>query len=226
MKATSGEVTVMRVFAAAAIVTLAFSGTAGAQTTPAADADRGYAEAVLQSSFGNVTSQSIGGEAGFTVRPNLQVFIEGGLVRDAATSDIGTAAQQIAGFLSRTQSNVGYSVKQPVTFVAGGVKLLFPTSAALKPYVLAGGGIASVKQDVAFTIGGSDVTSSLPTYGVTLGSDLSGTFTKPLIQAGAGVMWPVWHQLVIDVNFRYGHIFADDSGINISRAGIGVGVRF
>jgi len=217
----------MRVYVAATILTLVCGGTARAQTTAARQADRGYAEAVLQSSFGNVTSQSIGAEAGVTVRPNLQVFVEGGLVRDAATSDTSAAAQQIAGFLSRSQSNVGYSVKQPVTFVAGGLKMLFPTSTALKPYVLAGGGIANVKQDVAFTIGGSDVTSALPTqYGVTLGSDLSGSFTKPMIVFGAGAVWPAWHQLVVDFQFRFGRIFADDAGINVGRAGIGVGVRF
>ena len=47
----------------------------------------------LQSAFGNVTSQSYGGEVGVTVRPKLQVFVEGGMVRDVATAEIGTAAQ-------------------------------------------------------------------------------------------------------------------------------------
>jgi hypothetical protein len=31
---------------------------------------------------------------------------------------------------------------------------------------------------------------------------------------------------VLDLQFRYGRIMADDSGINVSRAGIGVGERF
>jgi hypothetical protein len=214
----------MRLCMALAMTMLAFEHVASAQT---AKDDRGYLEVVAQSAFGNVTSQSFGAEGGVTVAPHIQIFAEAGLVRDVATPATGTAAQSIAGFLSLTQANVAFSVKQPATFGVAGVKFVVPTASVLRPYVLAGGGIASVKQDVAFTIGGSDVTSSLATsYGVTLGSDLSGSFTKPMIVAGAGVMWPAWQRLVVDVQFRYGRIFAEDEGINVSRAGIGVGVRF
>ena len=35
--------------------------------------------------------------------------------------------------------------------------------------------------------GGSNVTSTLPQYGVTLGSDLTGTLTEPAVSAGFGV---------------------------------------
>ncbi len=217
----------MRVYAAAAIVTLAFSSLASAQTAAAPDADRGYAEAVIQSAFGNVTSQSYGAEFGVTLMPNLQVFAEVGMVRDVATSEIGAAAQVIAGFLAQTQSNAGFHVKEPVTFGVAGLKLLVPTSSEVKPYVLAGGGIANVTQDVTFTVGGSDVTSTLASqYGVTLGTDLSGSFTKPMFVVGAGAMWLHWPRVVLDAQFRYGRILAEDAGINVARAGIGVGVRF
>ena len=227
MSVPSGEVNLMRIYAAAAIVTLAFSSVASAQTAAAADADRGYVEVVLQSAFGNVTSQSYGAEFGVTIRPNLQVFAEAGMVRDVASSETGAAAQLIAGFLSQTQSNVSFRVKEPVTFGVAGLKLLIPTSSEVKPYVMAGGGIANVSQDVTFTVGGSDVTSTLATqYGVTLGTDLSGSFTKPMIVAGAGAMWSHWPRLALDVQFRYGRILAEDTGINVLRAGIGVGVRF
>ena len=80
---------------------------------------------------------------------------------------------------------------------------------------------------LVFTIGGTDVTSSLATtYGVQLGTDLSGSYTKPMIVAGAGAMWQGWQRLVVDAQFRFGRILAEDSGVNVSRAGIGVGVRF
>ena len=48
-----------------------------------------------------------------------------------------------------------------MTFGVAGLKFIVPTTGKLRPYVLAGGGIASVTQDVSFTVGGSDVTSSL-----------------------------------------------------------------
>lgn len=218
----------MRSFVALAMGMLTVSGVASAQAPAAApDTERGYVEGVIQSAFGNVTSQSYGAEFGVTISPNLQVFVEAGMVRDVATSDIGAAAQTIAGFLSQTQANVAFRVKEPVTFGVAGLKLIVPTAGRLRPYVMGGGGLASVTQDVAFTIGGNDVTSSLAAqYGVQLGSDLSGSFTKPMIVAGAGAMWPAWQRLVIDFQYRFGRIFAEDGGINVSRAGIGVGLRF
>jgi opacity protein-like surface antigen len=216
----------MRSRVALAVGMLALASAASAQTPAgASDADHGYVEGVIQSAFGNVTSQSFGAELGFTLMPNIQVFGEVGKVRDAATSSIGSAAQIIAGALSQTQANVAFRVKEPVTFGVAGLKFVVPTAGTLRPYVLAGGGVASVKQDVAFTVGGTDVTSNLGSLGVTLGTDLSGTFTKPMIVVGAGAMWP-WQRLVVDLQYRFGRIFAEDEGINVNRAGIGVGVRF
>lgn len=216
----------MRFTAACAIAVLATASAAAAQP-PAAGPDRGYVEGVVQSAFGNVTSQSYGAELGVTLKPNLQVFVEGGLVRDVATSDIGAAAQAIAGFLSQTQANVQFRVKQPVTFGVAGIKYLFPIASALRPYVMGGGGIAQVKQDVSFIVGGSDVTANLASqFGVQLGTDLSGSFTKGMIVAGAGVMWPAWQRLVVDAQYRYGRILAEDNAIPVSRVGVGVGVRF
>lgn len=218
----------MRSFVAVAIGTLALAGVASAQTpVSATDTDHGYVQVVVQSAFGNVTSQSYGAGLGVTIRPNLQVFVEAGVVRDVATSDTGAAAQTIAGFLSQTQANVGFRVKQPVTFGVAGIKVIVPIDSPVRPYVLGGGGMASVKQDVAFTVGGADVTSILASqYGVTLGTDLSGSFTKPMVVAGAGAMWFPWQRLMLDVQFRYGRIFAEDGAINVSRAGIGAGIRF
>jgi hypothetical protein len=32
--------------------------------------------------------------------------------------------------------------------------------------------------------------------------------------------------LIIDLQYRYGRVFMSDEGLNISRAGVGIGVRF
>jgi hypothetical protein len=118
------------------------------------------------------------------------VFVEGGGIRDVATPETGAAAQSIAGSLSQTQSNVTYTVRQPVTFGVGGVKFEVPTSSVVRPYVLGGFGIANVRQDVSFAVGGTDVTSSLQRqFGVTLGTDLSGSFTKPIVVVVGGAMF-------------------------------------
>jgi len=77
---------------------MALAGAADAQL-PASTANtssKGYVEAVAQSAFGNVTSQSFGAELGATLADGLQLFVEGGMIRDAATSDISAGATEIA----------------------------------------------------------------------------------------------------------------------------------
>jgi hypothetical protein len=61
---------------------------------------------------------------------------------------------------------------------------------------------------------------------VQLGTDLSGSVTKPMLSLGGGVTWPVWRQLILDFQYRYGRIFADDQAIVAQRAGVGLGIMF
>src|SRR5471032_1404091 len=178
----------MRSLLTVLVGSLALGGVANAQTgRPAASApveDAGYAEVVAQSAFGNVTSQSYGLEAGFTIRPQMQVFVEVGQTRNVATAELSAAAQTIAGALSRTQNNVGFTTKEPATFGDVGIRYSIAVAGSkARPYVLGGFGLASVKRNVAFTVGGTDVTSNLSQdqYGnIVLGTDLSGSETKPM----------------------------------------------
>jgi opacity protein-like surface antigen len=195
----------------------------GAGATPST----GYVEGVGQSAFSNVTSQSYGAEAGFTITTGLQLFVEAGRIRDAATADIGLNAQTIAGALTQAQSNsVGYTSKEPVSFGVAGLKYLIPVATNLEPYVMGGFGVARYTKDVRFLVGGTDITGSLAQYGVVLGSDLSGAFTRPMLSLGLGVIWPVRQPLIVDFQYRYGRIFADNQGINVNRVGVGIGFRF
>lgn len=217
----------MRLLCALIVSTFALGGVARAQTSAAAD--NGYIEAVGQSSFGNVTSQSFGVEAGVTIRPRLQVFVEVGRTNDVSSSELGSAAQTIAGALARTQSAVGFTVKEPATFVDGGLRFVLvpPGESRVQPYVLGGAGIARLEKNVRFSVGGSDVTDSLsqaPFY-ITLGSDLSGSSTSTMLVGGGGVAVP-WKRLVIDFQVRIGRILAEEQAFTVGRAGIGVGVRF
>jgi hypothetical protein len=203
-------------------------GTAYAQAAASPAPMKGYVEAVAQSAFGNVTSQSYGAEVGVNIRPSIQIFVEAGQTRNAATAALSTNAQKFAAGLGVT--NVGYTVKEPVTFGVAGVKYVIPAEGSkVMPYLMAGFGAAQVKQNVTFSVGGTDVTNNLSQFGAILGTDLSGTITKPMLLVGGGVAWPVWRQLVIDFQGRFGRVFPLDTGedaINITRAGIGIGVRF
>jgi opacity protein-like surface antigen len=198
---------------------------AGAQTA-AATADRGYAEVVAESAFSNVTSQSYGAEFGVTVQPALQVFGSFGNMRNVATAELSASTLTIAGALSQLQTgSVSFTAKEPATFFVGGVRYRFAVASTnLKPYVSGGVGIASVTKDVTFFINGSDASSTLPQY-VTLGTDVSGSESKLMFTLGGGVVWPAWRQLIVDLHYVYSHI-STDTAISVSRAGVGLGVRF
>jgi len=220
----------MALFMMTAGALLVVAGSASAQTSapaPAADESKGYVEGFAQSAFGNVTSQSYGGEVGVTFHSHLQVFGEFGQIRNVATASLGTSASAIAGALTQLQSAaVDYTVKEPVAFAVGGVRYLIPTTTKLQPYVLGGFGLAKVTNDVVFKLGGTEATASSLAQYVTIGTDLSGDVTKPMMTFGGGVVWPAWQQLVVDLQFRFGRILTDDEAITVGRIGLGVGVRF
>jgi len=124
---------------------------------------------VAQSAFGNVTSQSFGGEFGVAVRPGIQIFVDGGLIRDAAPSALGSSAQRIAIGIAAVAGSADFHVRQPVTFVVAGVKYIVPVSnTRAQPYVLVGGGFANVNRDVTFSTAAGDVTQF-----AAIGTDLS-----------------------------------------------------
>jgi opacity protein-like surface antigen len=223
----------MRLLFGVMVCTLVFGGAARAQTpaapaTPAAD--KGYVEIVAQSATGNVTSQSFGIEAGVAIQSRLMVFVEAGKTNDVSPQALGAGAQRIAGSLSQTLSNVEFTVKEPATFVAAGIRysLLPPGESRIRPYVMGGYGIARLQKNVRFTVGGTDVTDTLqqPPYYVTLGTDLTGTSSSGMLVAGGGVTVPVVTRLVLDFQFRFGHILAEDEAITVIRVGAGVGIRF
>jgi opacity protein-like surface antigen len=187
----------------------------------------GYVEGIVQSAFGNVTSQSFGAEGGYRIGDRMHVFVELGRARDTAPKTIGTAAQIIAGYLTQVQSApVTFSVRQPLAFGVAGIRYSVPYSARIEPYVMGGVGIARVTRDVAFTVAGTDVTSNIGSYGVALGSDLSGTESTLMISAGGGVSWTLKPAVFIDAGYRYGHALTDRGATSVNRIGLGVGLRF
>lgn len=203
------------VLAWAALGTAAF-----AQSPTAADDSRGYVEAVAQSAFGNVTSQSFGGELGVTLHPGLQVFADVGYVRDTASSALSAQAQAIAADISTKAGGGTYQVKQPVTFGVIGIKYLLPVDQSrYSPYIMFGGGPARVEKNTTFTV----ATGNVSDY-VAVGSDLAGTQTKGMVSGGIGLDI-AFGRAYVDLQYRFGHVFTTE-GININRAGAGVGVRF
>lgn len=211
----------MKLIVAGLAATLALSGVAHAQS---AAPSKGYIEGIAQSAFGNVTSQSFGVEGGVSMTDTVQIFAEAGMIRDTAPDTIGPAAQKIAVALG---SGSAYSVAQPIGFGLIGLRYNIPMEGrALHPYISVGGGLASVKRDVAFTVNGTDVTDTLDTYGVVLGSDLAGTQRKLMISGGVGLVYNITRTILFDANYRFGRIQTDGTSTNVNRVGGGIGFRF
>jgi len=214
-------------FAAGCVLSLqaavAHAQASGTRTTTAPEPAKGYVEAVANATFGNVTSQAYGGEFGYGVTRTAQIYAEVGQVRNAATSTLSNAAQSIAGALTQLQpSAVNYSVKQPYTYFSAGLRYILNTETTLTPYAIAGFGVAQVKKDVSFTLASNEPVTNY----VTLGEDLTGTHTSGLLNLGGGVVWTAWQSLAVDFQFRYHRVFAADEGMNVLRAGVGIGIKF
>jgi hypothetical protein len=85
--------------------------------------------------------------------------------------------------------------------------------------------MARVTLKPAITLKGADVTSSLSTYGVTLGSDLTGELTKPAVSGGIGarIAQGNWH---VDVGAGAMSILTEGQATNVLRAGATFGFNF
>jgi opacity protein-like surface antigen len=209
--------------------TTVLGGAAQAQTITASTPPQGgrYVQFVAHSAFGDAPSQSYGAELGINVWRHVQVFAVGGRTSNVAPLALGDHAQLIAGYLQRTQNGaISFMAEEPVAYGAAGLRYVIPTRSRAEPYVMGGAGVANVSRNVHFLVAGADVTSNMASYGVTLGSDLSGSATNPILHFGGGVTWPLWKPLRLDFQYRFGRIFAGDRRINTQLAGAGLGVWF
>ncbi len=195
------------------------------QQAGSGDSPRIYVGAVVGVTFGNVTSSTFGGEVGFRIGSNLEIFGEGGRMTDVTSSTTESAAQSVADWLGTLGKGAAtFSAATPVNYGAFGARYLFSLSSSVEPYVAMSLGVANVEHNTTFTLNGTDVTESLPFLGVQLGADLSGRSNEFLLTAGGGVRVPVGPAL-LDAGIRYGRIFSDP-GIDTFRLYAGAGFRF
>jgi opacity protein-like surface antigen len=196
--------------------------------TPAADADRssGYAEIAVGATFGHKSSGSIGAEAGWRVADEVDVFFEGGHIRNAGTQGLDDRAAIIANAFGAS-----FSAAYKVNYFDGGVRYHFKTMQHdVRPYLAVGLGVARVRAETVLSINGTAVTGD--ELGIQFGNDLNGSISKPIFVIAAGAAKPFGKRYVADLSYRYGRIFPrtgeipNDTGINTNRLQLGVGVRF
>ena len=201
-----------------AAVSLCMASVAQAQTTEL----RKYVEFAVGPTFGHKSDVSLGVEGGIPLNQSFDVFVEGGRMRNVATSDLDAAAAVVAQFIGGTGV-----AKQSVGYFDVGIRYLVPTQGQFEPYVSLGVGAAKVSRSATFAVGGTDVTSQLlDRFGVQLGGDLLEDETKALLTFGLGAHFTVRNNLFGDVSYRYGRIFLAEQGLSTNRLQFGIGYRF
>lgn len=223
-----------------ALAVVCTAGVANAQTAPGAQtagaAKEKYIEFTTGPTFGHKVGGSVGAEGAYFLTPRIGVFAEAGWMSNVVTSGTQADADLIA-------SSVGLraTAKTRLTYFDVGVNYRIPMSSErFHPYALLGFGFAHPSnQTKFFDSSGADVTGQLlSNYGVQLGTDLAGSYTKPYVTLGGGVHIPIrkiqWlsKQWFGDVSYRYGYLpketsdNADISPIHTNRLQFGFGMRF
>ena len=195
-------------------LTLCASAVATAQ--PAArGATKSYAEFDVAATLGHKSDVSIGGEYGFHLSPDFDVFVEGGHIGNAATSQMDDDAGRIAANVGATANTIS-----KITFVDAGLRYHWPASVNVDPYVALGAGLAHVKNETTLSAN-SDL--------VQFGTDLNGTENRPIIMLGGGATVGFAKRYFLDLSYRFGAVLAtgDASSVNkTQRAQVGIGIKF
>lgn len=207
------------------------AGLTGSASAQSGGADSPFAvQFTLGPTFGHTSDLSFGGEFDYKFATEWELFVEGGRMRNVATGAMEDAAQVVVNALGGSAS-----ITQKANYFNAGIKyLLVPIGGGYQPYVGLGAGVAQLRKDVAFTIGGSELSEAelLDRYGVLLGGDLAGTSNRPMFTVLAGVSRNFSGSAFLDLSYRYGAIFADkelnddDTVTNTQRLQVGIGIRF
>ena len=102
---------------------------------------------------------------------------------------------------SRHRCAATATITAPAWWFGGGVQHVVATHGTLQLLAMGQAGVARVAIRPAFTLGGGDVTTRLPDYGVALGSDLTGAAMVPAFGGGVALRIPhgIWN---VDAGIR------------------------
>jgi hypothetical protein len=166
-------------------------------------------------------------EVGMRIWKNLDLLIEGGYAGNLATRREADRAGTIAAILQAAQgSAVTSSVRVPSSYAAFGARWVFESSSRFRPYVLLSFGGTSINLKPKFVLNGTDVTGSLSSFGITLGSDLIGSYRPSAVGGGGGMLVPLGRQWYFDGSIRLLSVNTVGQRSNLSRVTFGVGRRF
>ncbi len=170
-----------------------------------------------------------GAEAGARVWKNLDIVAELAWMQNVVTRHTLDSATTVANYLQTTQGQTATSdVEVPAFYVGAGARWVFEKTefGGFKPYVIVTLGSTHTNIKSTFTLGGTDVTNSLPQYGVTLGSDLAGTSNNFTVSPGVGVVRALNSSWYTDIGVRLVSIGTQSQQTNVTRLVLGGGYKF
>lgn len=196
---------------------------AAAATTPLAGVDVGV--------IGGLSSvQNVGGLAGvqvaYRVTDKVHLVGEGVWMQDAVTRARLSGITTFGSFLSTSQGKTATAtLDAPAYYGGASARFLIPMQGIVHPYAAVGGGMAKIVSRPKFTLGGADVTSSLATYGITLGTDFGGEVTKFALTGGVGLLIDK-NRVSFDLGLRLTSVQTEGQKTNILRGQVGISYRF
>ena len=174
--------------------------------------------------------QNVGGMGGVQIgrrlSPKLDVFVEGVYLQDVVTRRRADSATTLAAYLAVTQGKAASGAVQiPAGTFVGGVRYFVADTHGVHVYVSGFAGMTRATLKPTFMLGGVDVTTTLPQYGVTLGSDMTGTTTKATLGGGVGAQRPLgaWY---LDAGIRVYSIQFEGQAANTINVAVGIGRKF
>lgn len=168
----------------------------------------------------------LGLEFGVRLRKNLFVAVEAGRLADVVTQSRLDEVAFYAAFVQRTRGVTATGdITGPTLFALANLKYTYEKGwQGLRPYVMAGAGIARVEFKPEFQVDGQTVVGGISTYGITLGKDLLGTTNRVAWGGGAGIT--SGDKWFLDLGLRVTRIQTTDHPTLVYRAHGGIGVRF
>jgi hypothetical protein len=187
---------------------------------PAHAQGAGRISAIGGVTFQTVTDALVGGELGANLHPNLEVYGGVNFMRNVLPRNIQTDLDNASAALTLATGNV-WQLKGDIRAInaVGGVRYRMGAFRSLRPYALAGGGLANIKLRLRETDLGVMPQNILEEIGLN-----DSTQTKPYLELGGGIEVPAG-ALVFDAGYKFGRIVGNQN-VNTSRVYFGVGAKF
>lgn len=221
-------------FAAAAVLVSqsVFAQTSSAPQPAPSGSQKSLMDGVTVSlAFGPTFTHKTGGFVGGEITTkeyykNTSFSFEAGWMSNVVSKGRLNSAQTISDYLAQTTGQpASWTLKVPGGYFALNGRYRLRTKPRYVAYALAGVGLGITSPKTTFTLAGTDVSGSLPQYGVTLGKDLSGGTARGLLNAGVGITVP-HGKWVGDASYRFTPIFSPGGATLVNRLVLSAGYKF